>query len=100
MVIELSGAQFCLKALSASSIWNPKYDFRAKLHDTKFNYHFITPILKSHSFFFWNINIYLIFTSGNPVSNLDGLKKGCDLEQNIVRFVNKLHCWEPVRLQE
>ena len=28
-------------ARSASSIWNLKYDFRPKLHDTKFNYHFI-----------------------------------------------------------
>ena len=29
------------QARSASSIWNHKYDFRPKLHDTKFNYHFI-----------------------------------------------------------
>ena len=41
----------------------------SKLHDTKFNYHFITPILKSHAVFFVfvflvNINIYLS-TSGN-----------------------------------
>ena len=27
-------------------IWNHKYDFRPKLHDTRFNYHFITSILK------------------------------------------------------
>ena len=30
-------------------ISNHKYDFRPKLHYTKFNYHFITPILKSYS---------------------------------------------------
>ena len=29
-----------------SSIWNHKQDFRPKLHDTKFNYRFITAILK------------------------------------------------------
>ena len=37
MVIELSGVQFDL------------YDFRPKLHDTKFNYHFTTSILKSQN---------------------------------------------------
>ena len=36
-------------ARSASSIWNLKYDFRPKLHDTKFNYHFIKAILKSQN---------------------------------------------------
>ena len=58
MVIELSGRNLVWnhmsdfkieQARSASSIWNHKYDFRPKLHDTKFNYHFMTPILKSHS---------------------------------------------------
>ena len=38
------------RARSASSIWNHKYDFRPKLHDPKFNYHFIKPILKTHNF--------------------------------------------------
>ena len=38
------------RARSASSIWNHKYDFRPKLHDPKFNYHFIRYILKSHNF--------------------------------------------------
>ena len=37
------------RARSASSIWNNKYDFRPKLHDPKFNYHFIRSILKSHN---------------------------------------------------
>ena len=58
MVIELSGVQFGLKSYagflnlrpqSASLIWNHKYDFRQKLHDMKFNYHFITAILKSQN---------------------------------------------------
>ena len=63
MVIELSEVQFGLKhtrefqigrARSASSIWNHKYDFRPKLHDTKFSYHFITATLKSRK-----LNVYL-----------------------------------------
>ena len=62
MVIELSGVQFghtrdfkIERARSASSIWNHKYDFRPKLHDTKFNYHFITSILKSQNLVSTNI---------------------------------------------
>ena len=35
-----------------------KYDFRPKLHDTKFNHHFITAILKSQNSV--STNIYLI----------------------------------------
>ena len=58
MVIELSEVQFGLKHARefqiASSIWNHEYDFRPKLHVTKFSYHFITAILKSHK-----LNIYL-----------------------------------------
>ena len=42
-------------ARSASSIWNLKYDFRPKLHDTKFNYHFIKAILKSQNSISTNI---------------------------------------------
>ena len=45
MVIALSGVQFGLK----SYVCNHKYDFRPKLHDPKFNYHFIRSILKSHN---------------------------------------------------
>ena len=60
MVIEVSGVQFGLKSYAwfqnrASSIWNHKYDFRPKLHDTKFNYHFITSILKSQNLASTNI---------------------------------------------
>ena len=43
---------------STSSIWKHKYDFRPKLHDTKFNHHFITAILKSQNSA--STNIYLI----------------------------------------
>ena len=55
MVIELSGVQFGLnhtrdfkieQACRASSIWNRMYDFGPKLHDRRFNYHFITSILE------------------------------------------------------
>ena len=60
----------------------------------KFNNYFITPILKSQ-FFCVNIYIYLSIP-GNSVFkwllfhfHFDGLKKGCDLEQKIVRFMNK-----------
>ena len=37
------------RARGANFIWNHKYDFRPKLHVTKFNYHFVTFILK----FYW-----------------------------------------------
>ena len=40
---------------SASSIRNHKYDSRPKLHDTKFNYHYITSILKSQNLVSTNI---------------------------------------------
>ena len=66
-VIELSGVQFDLKSYvwfqnwtSASLIWNHKSDFGPKLHDTKFNYHFITAILKSQSII---VNINILFLS-------------------------------------
>ena len=37
------------RAHSVSSIWNHKFDLRPKLHDTKFNYHFIKAILKTQN---------------------------------------------------
>ena len=49
------------RARSASSIWNHKYDLRPKLHDPKFNYHFIKSILKSHNFMAWNLDFDLLF---------------------------------------
>ena len=45
---------------SASSIWNHKYDFRPKLHDTRFNYHFVTSILKSPKYDLVSSNILLM----------------------------------------
>ena len=58
MVIELGGVQFGLKSYawfqnrtSAQRKFDLKSqvsDFRPKLHDPKFNYHFIRSILKSH----------------------------------------------------
>ena len=39
---------------------NHKYDFRSKLHDPKFNYHFITSILKSHNFMALNFRCWCI----------------------------------------
>ena len=61
MVIELSGVQFGLKSYAWYQNWRSvqrkfdleiyrKYDFRPKLHDPKFNYHFIRSILKLHKF--------------------------------------------------
>lgn len=55
MLTELSGVHFGLRshawleiewAHSASLIWNRKYNFTPKLHNTKLKYHFITSILK------------------------------------------------------
>ena len=64
MVIELSGEvsgvnlvcnrtrDFKIgRASSASSIWNHKSDLRSKLHDTKFNNHFITAIFSQYQYF-------------------------------------------------
>ena len=52
MAIELTWVQFGLiNQKTVISIWNHKHDFRPKLHDTKFNYHFITPTLKSQVWF-------------------------------------------------
>ena len=61
MVIELSwSVQFGVKSYARmrDSIWNHEYDIRPKLHDMKFNYHFITAILKSQNLV--STNIYLI----------------------------------------
>ena len=54
MVTELIGVQCGMKSYDwfqnqFSLVWNHKYDFRPKLHDMKFNYHFIAAILKSQN---------------------------------------------------
>ena len=53
------------RALSSCLIWNHKYDFRPKLHNMKFNYHFFTSISKSqHSvariqvFYYWYVQMF------------------------------------------
>ena len=52
------------RARSASSTWNHKYDFRPKLHDTKFNCQFIRSILKSHNFIALNFR-FLVYCSSS-----------------------------------
>ena len=47
--------------IRASSNWKRKYDFTPKLHDTKFNYRFITAILKTQNSD--NTNLLLIRNS-------------------------------------
>ena len=47
------------RARSASSIWNHKSDFRPKLHDTRFNYHFVTSILKSLKYRLGRFNYFI-----------------------------------------
>ena len=47
-------------------IWNHKYDFRPKLHDTRFNYHFITSILKSPKYRTWSVQTFY-WCSTEPV---------------------------------
>ena len=37
---------------------NHKYDLRPKLHGTRFNYHFITSILKSPKYRTWSVKIF------------------------------------------
>ena len=107
------------RARSASAIWNHKYDFRPKLHDSKFNHHFIRSILKSHNliaqistnifstklphmpyngFFVFHFPAMWLVSLKKPL-NLIGcfalwthshwLRKRCDVEQKIVRFVHR-----------
>ena len=44
--------------LSAHPIWNHNYDFRPKLYNTKFNYHFITAIF---------LLVYTVWFSGEQL---------------------------------
>ena len=48
------------------SIWNHNYHFRPKLHDTSFNYHFITSILKSPKYRTWSVQTFY-WCSTEPV---------------------------------
>ena len=137
MVIALSGVHFGLKLYAwFQNRTSAQYDLRSKLHDPKFNYHFIRSILKSHNLiakyknckilvtthiywtklpnlpnngsFVFHFSVMWLVSLKKP-SNLIGcfvllphfhwLRKRCDLEQKIVRFVNKSHRWEPITLQ-
>ena len=46
-------------ACSASSISNHKYDFGPKLHNTRFNFNFITSILKLPKYRIWSVKIFI-----------------------------------------
>ena len=63
MVIEVSGVLFGLKSYAWFQNWKHKYDFRPKLHNTKFNYHFIRSILPAIWFVtlnkIWNLLVVL-----------------------------------------
>ena len=99
MIIELSGLQLVCNhthdfSNRASSMWNHKYAFRPKLHDTKFNYYFITAILKSQTCWKWNRKRFQIsFYMGNKWYDLE--QKRCGLEQKwcdttwMMRFRSK-----------
>ena len=66
MVIEPSGVQYTHdfgQVGSTSLIWNDKYDFRQKLHNVEFNYHFFTAILKSQNSVSWKDESGNAFTS-------------------------------------
>ena len=54
-VTEINGVQFGVKSYALFQILNHKYDFRPKLHDTNFNYHFILAISKSQNLVSTNI---------------------------------------------
>ena len=49
---------YLIRAEIIRLIWSHKYDFRKKLHDTRFNYHFITSILKSPKNMTWLVQIF------------------------------------------
>ena len=70
--LKLNYPYFCYfkieRVCSASSIWNHKYDFRPKLRDSRFNYHFITSILKSPKYRTWSVQIFC-WCSTEPVWN-------------------------------
>ena len=70
----------------ASSIWIHKYDFRLKLHKTKFSY--VTQWLLCLSLT-WNLVGYF-----RQIFKYDWL-----FWRKTVSYVNKSHCWVPIRLQ-
>ena len=110
---------------SASSTWNHKSDLRSKLHDTKFNYHFITAIFSQNQYFIdrvagslrnqkritshfvfetemvrYRVKMVRFLNRNDAIWNMnEAIYKRCDLEEKIVWIVNKSHCWDPIRFQ-
>ena len=88
MVIELSGVQFDLKSYAwfeiTSMVCSPK------LHDTNFNYHFITSILKSHSLIpqIQDFSQYLDFI--DPVAGLQKSVTGNAFKSHFVCKTERL----------
>ena len=107
IVIELSGAQFGLKSYACFQNWTSaqcEFDLKSQVwFQTKIAQHKVQLPLLFLIHLFWNhrvslsVNINILFLLLH--SHFDGLKKGCDLEQKMVQFGNKSHCWEPIRLQ-
>ena len=98
-------------------IWNHKYDFRPKLHCTRFNYHFITTIFKSPKYrtrsvqiFYWCSTelvwnyIHLFFFWGGG-GNKSFRNKGCKICHMIlfvfhfpaIRLVTLYKPWNVIR---
>ena len=66
---ELSNfSMYFIRAQITRVIWNHRYDLRPKLHDTRFNHHFITSILKSPKYRTWSGQIFY-WCSTEPVWN-------------------------------
>ena len=88
------------RAHSASSICNHKYDFRPKLHDLKFNCHFITSILKSHMG--GAVAIWLVLSSPERVVRVRALSGGivlCSWARHLTLTVplsTQVYKWVPV----
>ena len=87
MVIELSGVMW--SAVWSEIIRNHKYDFRPKLHDTKFNNHFITSILKSHNLIAQIPEKYQYFI--DPVADLQKRGTGNALKSRFVCKTERLY---------
>ena len=92
----MSGVQLGLKSYRRAWFQNQtsaqrEFDLKSQVwFQTKIAWHKVQLplyyILFEITQLFVNVNIYLMPTSGKPVLNFDGLKKGCDLEHKIVQF--------------
>ena len=70
----------------AAWVSNHKYDFRPKLHDTRFNYHFITSILKSQDLVSSNILLMQYWAGLKWNSSIFGGEKVRVLETKVAKF--------------